>query len=65
MWLIKCEEETDESYGKRPEQRSMQELIQSALVLVDKHAGPTSTHVTLSLKDLFKVKKAGHAGTLD
>jgi H/ACA ribonucleoprotein complex subunit 4 len=65
MWLVKSEEETDERYGKRPEDRTMEELIQSAVINVDKQSGPTSHTVTSWIRDIFKVKKAGHAGTLD
>jgi len=65
MWLIKAEEETDEAYGKRPDERSVEEQIVNSVVIVDKHAGPTSHQITAWVKDIFGVKKAGHAGTLD
>jgi H/ACA ribonucleoprotein complex subunit 4 len=65
MWLIKTEEETDPNYGKRPEERSIEELIKSCVLIVDKHSGPTSHQVTAWVKEIFRVKKAGHAGTLD
>ncbi len=65
LWLIKAEEETDERFGKYPEERSIPELIQSSLVIIDKHAGPTSHQVTGWTKEIFEAKKAGHAGTLE
>lgn len=65
MWLIKKEEETDERYGKRPNERTIEELIDTAVIIVDKHQGPTSHQITAWVKDIFKVKKAGHAGTLE
>jgi len=65
MWLIKAEEETDPEYGKRPEDRTVQELIRSSVVIVDKHSGPTSHQITAWLKEIFKIDKAGHSGTLD
>ena len=34
-------------------------------VIVDKPEGMTSAHVVAKIKRLFKVKKAGHGGTLD
>jgi len=64
-WLIKCEEDTDPNYGKPPEERSIEELINTAVIIVDKHAGPTSHQVTEWVRKIFGVKKAGHAGTLD
>jgi len=64
MWLIKSLEETDERYGKNPKERSIEELVKTAVVIVDKHKGPTSHQITSWIKDIFQVKKAGHAGTL-
>lgn len=65
MWLIKCEEETDLRYGKKPEDRSVKELTELAIIVVDKHSGPTSHQITQWTRDIFGVKKAGHTGTLD
>jgi H/ACA ribonucleoprotein complex subunit 4 len=65
MWLIKAEEETDPNYGKSPEARSVEELINTAVIILDKHAGPTSHQITKWVKEIFQVAKAGHAGTLD
>jgi H/ACA ribonucleoprotein complex subunit 4 len=65
MWLIRAEEETDPNYGKKPDERSVEELIKSSVIIVDKHAGPTSHQVTAWVKEIFSAKKAGHAGTLD
>jgi len=65
MWLIKSEEETDERYGKRPEERTIEEQIKNSVLIVDKHSGPTSHQINAWTKDILKVKKTGHAGTLD
>ncbi|MDI6806789.1 MAG: RNA-guided pseudouridylation complex pseudouridine synthase subunit Cbf5 [Candidatus Aenigmarchaeota archaeon] len=65
MWLIKSEEETDERYGKKPQERTMDELIKTAVIIVDKHSGPTSHIITQWIREIFQVKRAGHAGTLD
>jgi len=64
MWLIRSEEETDERYGKRPSERTIEELIKSATIICDKHSGPSSHQITAWTKEIFNVKKAGHAGTL-
>ena len=63
-WLIKTEDE-ESNFGKRPNERSIEELIESSVIVVDKHSGPTSHQVTSWVKDIFHVNKAGHAGTLD
>jgi len=65
FWLIKSEAESDETYGKHPSKRSIDELIKSSVVIVDKHSGPTSHQITKWVADMLGVKKAGHAGTLD
>lgn len=62
-WLVKSEEQSD--FGKNPNERTIEELIQTSVIVVDKHSGPTSHTVTDWVKNIFQVKKAGHAGTLD
>jgi H/ACA ribonucleoprotein complex subunit 4 len=51
--------------GKRPEDRTMSELLAAGVVNVDKPQGPTSHQVTAWVKDIFGVEKSGHLGTLD
>lgn len=65
MWLIKSEEETDGKYGKRPNDRTIEELIKSSVIICDKNSGPTSHQMTAWVKDIFQVKHCGHTGTLD
>ncbi len=56
---------TDERYGKRPEERSVEELIKYGFVNIDKPRGPTSHEVVAWVKNILEIKKAGHGGTLD
>lgn len=65
MWLIKSEEETDSNYGKSPNERTIEELIKSSLIVCNKHSGPTSHQITAWVKNIFQVNHCGHAGTLD
>lgn len=65
MWLIKDEEETDSQFGKRPEERTIEDSIKNSVIIVDKHSGPTSHQITDWSKKIFQVKKAGHTGTLE
>jgi H/ACA ribonucleoprotein complex subunit 4 len=65
MWLVKSEEETNEKYGKAPDERNIEELIKTSVVICDKHSGPTSHQITAWVRDIFGVKRCGHAGTLD
>jgi len=64
MWLIKSEEESS-GYGKKPEERTVEELIKKSIIVVDKHSGPTSHQITAWIRDIFELKHCGHAGTLD
>ncbi len=64
--LVKrSEAATSEQFGCRPEDRTTEELINYGIVNLDKPAGPTSHQVTSYARDILKVKKAGHSGTLD
>ncbi|HUY01310.1 MAG TPA: RNA-guided pseudouridylation complex pseudouridine synthase subunit Cbf5, partial [Candidatus Deferrimicrobium sp.] len=60
--LIKAEDTTDEQY-RVP--RTIEELIQSGIVNLDKPSGPTSHEITAWVKKILNIKKAGHSGTLD
>ncbi|MCD6574043.1 MAG: RNA-guided pseudouridylation complex pseudouridine synthase subunit Cbf5 [Thermoplasmata archaeon] len=63
--LTKCEAETSPYYGKEPRKRSIEELIENGVVAIDKPAGPSSHQVASWVRDILRVKKAGHGGTLD
>ena len=63
--LVKSEDTTDESFGKRPEVRDIQEYINKGVINLDKPAGPTSHEVTSWVKKILEIEKAGHSGTLD
>jgi len=65
MWLIRSDEETNPEYGKSPNERTIEELINSTVIIVDKHSGPTSHQVSAWVRDIFNVKSGGHSGTLD
>lgn len=63
--LIKAFVKTNPLYGKRPEERSVEELLEMGMINLDKPSGPTSHQVVAWVKEILKVKKAGHGGTLD
>jgi H/ACA ribonucleoprotein complex subunit 4 len=64
MWLVRSEE-VESTFGKNPKERSIEELIESCVIILDKHPGPTSHQISLWVKEIFQAKKVGHAGTLD
>lgn len=52
-------------YGKPPEDRTVEELIEKGLIVLDKPSGPTAHEVVAWVKKILNIKKAGHSGTLD
>jgi H/ACA ribonucleoprotein complex subunit 4 len=64
-WYTREEAETSEEFGSIPENRSIEELLEKGVVLVDKPFGPTSQQVSTWIKKELDLKKTGHFGTLD
>ena len=63
--LVILHEPAESDYGKRPEERSVEELLSAGVINLDKPQGPTSHQVSAWVRDMLGVEKAGHAGTLD
>ncbi len=62
---IKSSVNTNPNYGKRPSDRTVNELLNSGFINLDKPNGPTSHQVDAWVKKIFNIKKVGHGGTLD
>ena len=63
--LIKVRDPLETEHGKRPSERSVEELLAAGVINLDKPLGPTSHQVTAWVRDILKVEKIGHGGTLD
>ncbi len=63
--LIRQEAETSPKFGKAPDKRSVEELIEYGIINIDKPAGPTSHQVSAYVQKILHIKKSGHSGTLD
>ena len=63
--LYKSKDKTSSRYGKKPEERNLNELLQKGIINIDKPRGPTSHEVTSWVKKILGISKAGHSGTLD
>jgi len=63
--MVKAEEPTDPRYGRKPEERPIQDHIRLGVINLDKPAGPSSHEVTAWTKRIMNVGHAGHGGTLD
>jgi H/ACA ribonucleoprotein complex subunit 4 len=56
---------TDEAYGIYPEKRTIEQLLNYGIILLDKPPGPTSHETVAWTKRILKLSKIGHSGTLD
>jgi H/ACA ribonucleoprotein complex subunit 4 len=63
--LVKDPNTIPNRWGKRPSDRTLGELLDSGVIALDKPKGPTSHQVTAWAKDILKVKRIAHGGTLD
>jgi len=63
--IVKIQVKTNPNYGKSPNERSINELINSGVINLDKPSGPTSHQVDSWIKEIFNIEKVGHGGTLD
>ncbi len=65
MTQIFVKKEEKGIFGKLPEERTTEELINYGIVNIDKPKGPSSHQTSDYVKKILKIKKAGHSGTLD
>jgi len=63
--LVKINIETDEKYGKKPSNRTIDVLLENCFINLDKPHGPTSHQVDSWIKKILDTEKVGHSGTLD
>ncbi|MBC8501147.1 MAG: RNA-guided pseudouridylation complex pseudouridine synthase subunit Cbf5 [Nanoarchaeota archaeon] len=63
--LVKRDADTDPKFGKKPSDRSVDEVIGYGVVNIDKPEGPSSHQVSAYARNILRLKKAGHSGTLD
>ena len=56
---------TDDKYGTYYDKRTIEQLLNYGLILLDKPPGPTSHEVVAWIKRILEIPKAGHSGTLD
>jgi len=64
FWNL-AEPVTNSDFGCRPDERTLDDLLKSGVILVEKPRGPTSHQLTAWARDLLGISKIGHGGTLD
>lgn len=65
MKQIFTKKEAPGDWGKKPEERTPEELITYGIVNIDKPKGPTSHQVSDYVQKIVGLTKAGHSGTLE
>jgi len=63
--LYKIADTASAPYGTPPSERSIEHLLESSVVIINKQAGPSSHQVAAWLRDSFELNSTGHGGTLD
>jgi len=64
--LIEIDQDlTDDAYGTYYNKRTLEQLLNYGLIILDKPPGPTSHETVAWTKRLLKIPKIGHSGTLD
>lgn len=64
-WLIKKHEASLTDFGCYPGARPLEDYIKNGIIVLDKPSGPTSNQIDNWVKEILKIKKCSHAGTLD
>ena len=65
MLLEKKGSATNISMGKRPEDRTVEELLDYGIAVIDKPKGPTTHQAADYVKKILHIEKCGHSGSLD
>ncbi|MCH8914872.1 MAG: RNA-guided pseudouridylation complex pseudouridine synthase subunit Cbf5 [Thaumarchaeota archaeon] len=64
--LIEIDQDiTDNAYGTYYDKRTIEQLLNYGIILLDKPPGPTSHETVAWTKRILKLPKIGHSGTLD
>jgi H/ACA ribonucleoprotein complex subunit 4 len=63
--LIKIQAKSNPNYGKKPDERSINELLENGVIIIDKPKGPTSHQIDAWIRGILEIDKVGHGGTLD
>jgi H/ACA ribonucleoprotein complex subunit 4 len=63
--LVRDRSPLDTGAGKRPSDRTIEELLEAGVIIMDKPMGPTSHQATAWVRDILGTTKIGHGGTLD
>lgn len=63
--IVKVQFKSNPNYGKSPDERNIDELLNCGVINLDKPSGPTSHQVDSWIRKILNIEKVGHGGTLD
>jgi len=65
MIILEKDAKTSPDHGTNPSERTIEQLLESCFILLDKSPGPSSHQVSAWARDMMGLEKLGHGGTLD
>lgn len=65
MIILEKDAKTSPEHGTIPSERTVEQLLESCFILLDKSPGPSSHQVSAWARDMMGLEKLGHGGTLD
>ena len=65
MIILDKDAKTAPEYGTIPSERTVEQMLESCFILLDKSPGPSSHQVSAWARDMMGLEKLGHGGTLD
>ena len=65
MIVLDKDVSTSDKHGCSPQDRNIEQLLESCFILLDKSPGPSSHQVSAWARDMMGLEKLGHGGTLD
>ena len=65
MIVLEKDAKTSPDHGTIPSERTIEQLLESCFILLDKSPGPSSHQVSAWARDMMGLEKLGHGGTLD
>lgn len=65
MITLDSEAKTSQSHGCAPSDRTVEEMLDAGMIVIDKPQGPNSHQVSAWARDILGMEKLGHGGTLD
>ena len=64
-WVLDESAKTNQAFGCPPNDRSLEELLECGVILIDKPSGPSSHQLAAWARSMLGINRIGHGGTLD